>query len=914
MSERLVRAASWRVPFLALAFLLALFVVPSFSRNVARFGRVDLLVTAEAGRVEIQAVGESARALGLLANDLILLAGGQPVTDAHALLQSLAASPVDLTVMREGRLLRLTTTPSPAPWNIKYLFLAAVALCFAGTGAAAVWWVKRGSHPAANYLFGGFCLSAAVILAVSPAPPFDTLYKIQILLEETARAFLPAFLLALLFTFPRVARHPRRSLFFVPAFLLLGLTLHTYFGPQKPGESALAGIARLDLWQGLWIVAGSLAGTGRLIVLARRRIDLLTEKQIRFLLFGTVLGLLPVALLGFVPGLFGIQIPIVSTLSVLPLALLPFAFLSAITKYRLWDVELLARETAAYAGAGFLGAFFFAGVQLLAPVPLPPIPYARGVMETGAGLIIALSMLPVRRGLSSALSRVQHGERYQDRERLRALGRELLTPRRASEISRLLCDRVSAGLGVSPVALLAVDDGSVDASVVDGGHPIPLSELPAEVTSRTTRLSRQVFSLSPTAATSRLRRAGFRTLAPLAVSGRLLALFAAGDRPGRGPLSTDDLELLEEILAPAALALDHARLYNALEEEARRYRTLKEFHEDVVSGSAAAIAATDDLGRLSSVNPAFCRLLDRSESDLLFQPVSACLPQEVLSVEGSARQSVVLGGREAVLDVAVSPFPGATPGSPARVFVIHNATEIARLEKALSERERLAALSSLSAGVAHEVNTPLTGVASFARLVLDDTPEDDPRRPLLEKIEEQAFRASRLISSLLDLARGKPRDVSRLSAVDLAEEAVRSVSDEASAKRVTVSLAASSARAVLAGHGDALIQVLVNILKNGIEAVAARRADQRFGGQVSIAISEESGRVLFRIEDDGPGLPDSLRDRIFEPFTSTKTGQGGVGLGLAIASDIVKAHGGSISAEAVNPRGTRFVVSLPAIP
>jgi signal transduction histidine kinase len=534
-------------------------------------------------------------------------------------------------------------------------------------------------------------------------------------------------------------------------------------------------------------------------------------------------------------------------------------------------------------------------------------------MEAGAGLVIALSMLPVRRGLSSALLRVQYGERYPDREKLRALGRDLLTPRRAPDIARLLCERVSAGLGVSPVALLPVHGTSLDASGIDGGIPIPLSELPPEVGSATTRLSRQLFSLSPTVATSRLRRAGFRTLAPLAVSGRLLALFAAGDRAGRGPLSTDDLGLLEEVLAPAALALDHARLYEALEEEARRYKTLKEFHEDVVAGSAAAIAVTDELGRFSSVNPAFCALLGKPETELLFQPASSHLPPDLLAIEGSQRKATVLGGSEAVVDIAVSPFPGSGSKSLSKVLVIHDATEMARLEKTLVERERLAALSSLSAGVAHEVNTPLTGVASFARLVLDDTAQDDPRRPLLEKIEQQAFRASRLISSLLDLARGKPRDVSPLIPLELAREAVRSVDEEARMKKVQIAVEAPQHCRTIAGHGDALIQVLVNLLKNGIEAVGAKRSDQRVGGCVRVGIREESDRVVFEIEDDGPGLPAGLKDRIFEPFTSTKTAQGGVGLGLAIASDIVKAHGGSISAEGRDPRGTRFVVSLPAI-
>jgi signal transduction histidine kinase len=232
----------------------------------------------------------------------------------------------------------------------------------------------------------------------------------------------------------------------------------------------------------------------------------------------------------------------------------------------------------------------------------------------------------------------------------------------------------------------------------------------------------------------RLRRAGFRTLAPLAVSGRLLALFAVGDREGRVPLSRDDEELLETVLAPAALALDHARLYEELQAQADRYRSLKEFHEDVVSGSAAAIAATDELGRFTSLNPAFAKLVARDEEGVLGARDVEVLPEALLSGSGQ-RVEVAIGGAQRILDVAVSVFPGADPASRARVYVVQDATETARLEKALADRERLSALGALSAGVAHEVNTPLAGVAGFARLLLDETPSEDPRRALVEKIE-----------------------------------------------------------------------------------------------------------------------------------------------------------------------------------
>jgi PAS domain-containing protein len=140
----------------------------------------------------------------------------------------------------------------------------------------------------------------------------------------------------------------------------------------------------------------------------------------------------------------------------------------------------------------------------------------------------------------------------------------------------------------------------------------------------------------------------------LTVSGRLLALFAVGDRAGRVPLSLDDTELLETVLAPAALALDHARLFDELRVEADRYRTLQQFHENVVAGSAAAIAATDDAGRLTSVNPAFAALLGRDAASLVGIPAEDVLPAALAGGAPPPQLEADLGSGPRVLHVAVS--------------------------------------------------------------------------------------------------------------------------------------------------------------------------------------------------------------------------------------------------------------------
>ncbi len=879
----------------------------SLVRKAATFGRADVLVAPEGDGLRVHRVGPSAVPSGLAPGDILLLVDGAGARKSLEPAKLLAERAADVVLLRDGVTRSLRTAPVPAPWDVRYLFLFAVGGTFLASALAAL----RPARPSKEaLLYAAFALSVGLVLTLTPAPPLDGIFRIAVLAEDAARALFPAFLLALVLTFPRRARHVPAGLAFVPAAALLLATARVYFGP---GANAAADVAALDRAQIAWMAAGATLAAVRLVVVARRPTDLLTEKQVRFLLLGTAVGILPLVVLNFVPRLLGGSIPILSTLALLPLALVPVAFLAALTRYRLWDVEALGREAASVTGALLVGAGFFALAEMLLAHPLAlAIPHARGALQTSAGLLMALSFVPVRRGLSAAFRRFQVRDDLGDRDGLLALLRELPSPRPLAELTDLLVARVARGLGVPRAALLGVTGDAADGAPVDGGGALALGELPAAARVRTTRLSRQEFTQRPTAAVARLRRAGFRTLAPLTVSGRLLALFAVADRGGRVPLSAEDTELLETVLAPAALALDHARLFEELRAQADRYRNLQEFHENVVAGSAAAIAATNGEGRFTSVNPAFAALVGRTAASLLGCRAAEILPPALSSANPPARLEADLGAGPRVLNVAVSPFPGAPAGSSARVLVLVDATETARLEKALADRERLTALGTLSAGVAHEVNTPLAGVAGFARLLLDETPGDDPRRPLVEKIERQAFRASRLVGSLLDLARGRPREIEPLDPSDVAREAARALEDEGAARGASVRLEIAGRPPAVAGHRDALVQVLVNLVKNGIEAATAPGDLRPAAPEVVLAVSSGDGSVRFDVTDNGPGLASTDAARVFEPFYSTKTAQGGTGLGLSMARDIIRAHGGTLTA-ASGSSGARFTVTLPAV-
>lgn len=898
-----------------LFFALTVAILPAsitIARKVASFGKADVLVSPEPSGFRVRRVGESAIPSSLHPGDLVLRIDGKEARSAGDPARLLADLPATLLVNRDGHLLQLRSEPVPSPWDVRYGFLVLVGATFLGSAARALGGLSRQKVSRERLVFAAFAISVGLVLIMTPAPPYDGVYRATLLLEEGARALFPALLLHLVFTFPRRVRRGTAGIEFIPAVFLLALTFRLYFLPASSDVVSFR-LGELDRLQAYWM---SLAGTVavlRLIHLARIPSDILAEKQVRFLLFGTGFGLLPVLFLNLLPRALGGSLPVLSSLSILPLVLVPLSFLAALTRYRIWDVEVLGRETAAWLGASLIGAGFFTGAQLLLAHPISVgIPYAKGTLEATAGLLMALSFVPVRRGFSAALARLQFREGWKDRENLMTLVRALPLLRRLADVQSLLVETVKSGLGVSPAALLLLqEDGNLDARWVDAGAPLPLSELPPECGTRVCRLSRTSFATSPTPAIARLRQAGFRTLAPLAVSGRLLALFAVGDRAGRLPLSQEDQELLETVLAPAALALDHARLYEELRSQADQFRTLKEFHEDVVAGSAAAIAATGAGGLITSANPAFARLVGRPSSELIGLPAEEILPNELFESFEPRRVEADLGAGKRVLDVAVSAFPGTAFGSRARVYVLQDSTENARLEKALVDRERLVALGTLSAGVAHEVNTPLAGVTGYARLLMEEIPVEDPRRELVEKIERQAFRASRLVGSLLDLARGKPRDLNRIDPRTVATEAVHALEDEVNARHVTLRVELSPSVPEVSGHSDALIQVLVNLIKNGIEASAMRQRPDGAEGRVTLSLRHDDDGVYFEVEDDGEGMSPEQASHIFEPFYSTKTAQGGTGLGLAIAGDIIRAHGGTLRVDSSPGCGSRFTVALP---
>jgi signal transduction histidine kinase len=238
------------------------------------------------------------------------------------------------------------------------------------------------------------------------------------------------------------------------------------------------------------------------------------------------------------------------------------------------------------------------------------------------------------------------------------------------------------------------------------------------------------------------------------------------------------------------------------------------------------------------------------------------------------------------------------------------ALENSILTRRLMEQQRLASLGQLAAGVAHEINTPLTGISSYTEMLLEeDAPsggENGERAELVKKIGTQARRAERIVSSLLQFARQKGGDMQLLDLNRVTGQAVALFDHRLRASAIEFRLEQSPDPLPVNGDATRLQQVLFNLMNNALGAMPE-------GGRLTVRTAADGESALVSVADTGPGIPADVRPRIFEPFFTTRPPGSGTGLGLSICHGIIRDHRGQIGVDNNPGGGTVFTVTLPAI-
>jgi C4-dicarboxylate-specific signal transduction histidine kinase len=226
-----------------------------------------------------------------------------------------------------------------------------------------------------------------------------------------------------------------------------------------------------------------------------------------------------------------------------------------------------------------------------------------------------------------------------------------------------------------------------------------------------------------------------------------------------------------------------------------------------------------------------------------------------------------------------------------------------RLQAELLHHEKMAAFGLLAAGMAHEIGNPLASIAAQLH-VNRETTDLERVRQTFSVVEAEVDRVARLLRDLVTFARRKRDDVMLVQLNDVVEDVVRLIAHDPRARKVKIEKRPSAGLPGVRAKEDHLVQVLLNLSLNAIDAMSQ-------GGTLTIETKAETGTVVVRVCDTGPGIAPAVAARIFEPFFTTKPAGRGTGLGLFVSRDIVESLGGQIEVEQTSAQGTTFAVRLP---
>jgi two-component system NtrC family sensor kinase len=228
-------------------------------------------------------------------------------------------------------------------------------------------------------------------------------------------------------------------------------------------------------------------------------------------------------------------------------------------------------------------------------------------------------------------------------------------------------------------------------------------------------------------------------------------------------------------------------------------------------------------------------------------------------------------------------------------------------ERRLIEASRAAAVGDLAAGVAHEVNNPLTGVLGFAELLIDDMRPDDPHLPDMRTIRDEALRARRIVRALRDFASPRSPELAPTDLSELVRQTVDLVRYSIECRGITIH-EDLPALAPIEIDSSAVQQAVLNILTNARQAVED-------GGRLDVSVEADGRGRLISITDDGVGMDAATAQLAFDPFFSGRDESGtepAAGLGLSVSSGLIESHGGTISIHSRPGRGTTVEIRLPA--
>ena len=947
-ARRRERWSAWIAPVLAVA-LVAVLLCLAAANVVVRANWNELVdgvlwVDRPGGVTAVEVAPEEAgdRA-GIEAGDVLLALDGVPVQSTRDVVEHLharqLAGHVGYTLLRldQSRLIDVTLQPAPAAQGQMYFVLVGIGVFTLLVGASV-----RLRRPGTQATLHFFWLSVAFfgMFAFSFSGRLDRLDWVFYWADAIATLVLAPLFVHFALVFPERAPGPIRNrlgrvvapIVYAPAVVLGLLQAVVLAGDAGSAvfTTLIEQVWRLEIAYLAVCVVGGLA----LMILTLRRVPSVTSKrQLRWIVWGAVLGGLPFVVGYAVPWLLGFDTAPLD-LTAIPLSLIPLAFASAIVQYRLRDVEVIVKRGLVYTAAvSAMVAIYLVLDRLARAVFLDESDGHNSIIALLATAVVVLLAGPVKNAVQSMLDRAYYRDRYDYRRALLGFARELNSDLDLDRLAERLVTRVTVTLDVDHTVLMAApvesEAGGLFRPVRATGSR-PAGEWPglertsgigAHVVDRGTVLLDDPASARrhPEAEVAFWRGQGIHYFVPCVSEGGTIAVLALGAKTSGEPLSSEDVALLTAVAAQVATAVENGRLYTQLQVKAAEVDRIREFNENIIESLNDGLVVLDLEDRVVRWNAALDRIYGVSREAAVGRPLATLFDASFTDRLARERRDHAAGStlyrapltsrhagepRDLLVNAAQAPL--LTPGgdTAGTMILLEDITARVRLEEQLQLSDRMASVGLLAAGVAHEVNTPLTGISSFTQMLIESTAPGDSRLQVLKKIERQVVRAARIVNGLLNLSRPGQSDAAGPVDVNgVMNDVLVLVEHQLRTSNIRIRRELSTTPTMVRAVEGKLQQVFLNLILNARDAMPT-------GGWLSISSRTEDDRAVIEVADTGTGIANEDLSRIYDPFFTTKAVGQGTGLGLSIVYSVVQEHRGAIDCR-TGSGGTRFTVTLP---
>jgi PAS domain S-box-containing protein len=621
----------------------------------------------------------------------------------------------------------------------------------------------------------------------------------------------------------------------------------------------------------------------------------------------------------------------------------------AILKYHLLDIRVVVRKSLVYLFVSLVIAIPYVGMLYLLHFIFGPTLEPWWVHAIII-LLLAILLRPLYSWAQNFVDRLFYRDRYDYLKALQQFSQKAQSVINLKELSSTLTQLVSGALRTSSVCLLLPSESNSDLVVVSSAG---LGNPPSGVALRSRSplvkwlklkqriLSSEEFDIVPQLQSLSLReknnleQMGAKLYVPIQPAvGQISGILVLGQKLSQQPYSSEDRRLLTALGSQMAIALENARLYNEsrlevkerkLAEEALEHQ--KAYFQQLFDNSPDAIVLVDTADRIVDVNKGFETLFGYRANEIKGQPINDVIVPEDRIEEASALSQAGFNSEvirletvrkckdDSLINVAIVGYPIRLGNETVGGCVIYSdITERKRVEdrekelqQELYESGRLAAIGELAAGVAHEINNPLTAILGFSQRVLKKSRNKSLARDL-ERISGETLRAARIVQNLLTFARRRKPEKEDCDANDILQRALELRAYELKTSNIKVVADLTPRLPKVRADSHQIQEVFLNVVLNAEQAMV----EAHQGGTLTIKTCKNKGYVQIMFSDDGPGIANENLHRIFLPFFSTRADKGGTGLGLSICHGIITEHGGKIRAKSRLGEGTTFIVELPA--